>query len=63
LRIEADVVALSHLIQRDPAVSVRSRPADGLAAGQPVELLLGDRPAVVLRVVCEASCWLAGVDR
>ena len=62
LRIEAHVVDLVAQLQRTPALTARALPPDGFGAGFPVELVLVDGSAVVLRVVCDDACWLAGVE-
>ena len=61
-RIETDLLLLSDQVDQNPATQVRGLPADGLAAGEPIEVVLTDGTRLLLRVVCDVGCWLVGVD-
>jgi hypothetical protein len=60
-RIETDLLLLSNQVGQNPATEVRGLPADGLAAGEPIEVVLTDGTTLLLRVVCDVDCWLAGI--
>ena len=60
-RIETDLLLLSDQVGQNPATMARGLPADGLAAGEPIEVVLTDGTTLLLRVVCDVGCWLAGM--
>lgn len=60
-RIETDLLLLSDRVDHNPATTVRGLPTDALGAGEPIEVVLTDGTTLLLRVVCDVDCWLAGI--